>query len=165
MGDPVSLAVMTIASAGLSAASQGMQAEGTAAADQFKAQQLDEAAKYGELKATQTGAAMTRNLVTTLGNLDAVRAAAHTDPTSPTGGAVRENVEALGNEQRGIKVAGIEQQVRVDESNAAYMREAGSQALLGGDIAIAGTLLKSIGGAAGGFGGGKPLGMGGIGSA
>lgn len=139
-------AVASVASAGFSAAGQYEQAQGTSAADQFKAEQLDQAAQYGELKATQTSAAMTRNLVTTLGNIDAVRAAAHTDPTSPTGSAVRENVEELGNEQRGIKVAGIEQQARMDEDSAAYMRTASDQALLGGDLSIAGTLLKGVGG-------------------
>lgn len=136
-------AALSIASAGLQAGSQYEAAQGQSAADQYKAQQLEEAAKYGELKAQQTGAAMTRNLVTTLGNIDAVRAAAHTDPTSPTGAAVRENAEELGNEQRGIKVASIEQQARMDESNAQFMRDASDKALLGGDLSIAGTLLKA----------------------
>ena len=46
------------------------------------------AAKEGELKATQTNAALTGKMNQTLGNLMAVRAAAHTDPNSPTGAAV-----------------------------------------------------------------------------
>jgi hypothetical protein len=158
MGAAVALPMaLSVASAGLSAVSTGMQAQGTAAADQYKAQQLEEAAKYGELKATQTSADMTRNLVTTLGNIDAVRAAAHVDPTSPTGASVRENVEELGNQQRSIKVSSIEQQARMDESNAAFMRQAGDQALLGGDLSIAGTLLKAGSGAIGGGGRGFNL--------
>lgn len=134
---------LSVASAGLQAGSQYEAAQGQSSADLFKAQQLEQAAQYGELKAQQTGAAMTRNLVTTLGNIDAVRAAAHTDPTSPTGAAVRQSVEDLGTEQRGIKVASIEQQARMDESGAAFERSASDKALLGGDLSIAGTLLKA----------------------
>lgn len=167
MGDPVSTTViMTMASVGLQAASQGMSAEGQSTADLYKAQQLQEAAKYGELKAQQTNAQMTRNLVTTLGNIDAVRAAGHTDPTSPTGTAVRGMVEQVSGEQKSITVANIAQQARMDESNAAYMREASSQALLGGDLNIAGTLLKGASGAVssmGGAGGGGSGGGGGTG--
>lgn len=169
MGDPVTLTAMTVASAGLSAASQGVAAQGTASADTYKAQQLEAAAQYGELQATQTNAQMTRNLTTTLGNIDAVRAAARTDPTSPTGSAVRLAVEEQGVNQKNIKVASIENQARMDESNAAYMRSAADTALLGGDIGIASSLLKA-GAGLGGMGGGstagwKPMGMGGIGSA
>ena len=146
MGAAALPAALSVASAGLQAGSQYEAAQGQSAADLYTAQQLDEAAKYGELKAQQTGAAMTRNLMTTLGNIDAVRAAAHSDPTSPTGSAVRENVEELGTEQRQTKVAGIEQQARMDEAGAAYMREASDRALIGGDLSIAGTLMKSASG-------------------
>lgn len=145
--------VLSVASAGMQAAGQGMAAQGTAAADTYKAEQLDAAAKYGELQATQTNAQMTRNLTTTLGNIDAVRAAARADPTSPTGSSVREYVEEQGTMQKNIKVAGIQQQALMDESNAAYMRSASSAALLGGDIGIASTLLKAGSGALGSMGG------------
>ena len=62
--------------------------EGVASADEYQAAKLDNAAKYGELKAVQTGGQMTRSLNTTLGNISAVRAAAGADPNSPTGQAV-----------------------------------------------------------------------------
>lgn len=155
MADPVTLGVTAIsmASAGFGAASQGMAAEGQSTADLYKAQQLDEAAKYGELKAQQTNAQMTRNLVTTLGNIDAVRAAGHTDPSSPTGMAVRGMVEDISGEQKSITVANIAQQAKMDESNAAYLRQASSDALLGGDLNIAGTLLKGASGAISSMGG------------
>jgi hypothetical protein len=145
--------VLSVASAGMQAAGQGMAAQGTAAADTYKAEQLDAAAKYGELQATQTNAQMTRNLTTTLGNIDAVRAAARADPTSPTGSSVREYVEEQGTMQKNIKVTGIQQQALMDESNAAYMRSASSAALLGGDIGIASSLLKAGSGALGSMGG------------
>jgi hypothetical protein len=164
MGDPVTMTALTVASSmasvGFSAASKGVAAQGQAEADVYKAQQLDEAAKYGELKATQTAGQMTRNLTMTLGNIDAVRAASRTDPTSPTGAAVRDYVENIGEEQRGITVNNIQQQARMDENNAAYMRTAASNALLGGDLSIAGTLLSALPGGiksmSGAGGGGSP---------
>lgn len=145
MGPAASIA--SLASVGLSAAAQGVAAKGTSTADLFKAEQLEQAAVYGELKATQTNAQMTRNLTMTLGNIDAVRGANRTDPTSPTGAAVRDFVEATGEEQKGITVDTIMQQARTDEANAAYLRQASSQALLGGDLGIVGQLLKGGAGA------------------
>lgn len=170
MGPEVAV-IASLASVGMSAASQGMAAQGQSTADQFKAQQLEQAATYGELKATQTNAQLTRNLSMTLGNIDAVRAASRSNPNDPSNVAVRDYVEQTGEQQKSTQVSSIEQQARTDEAGAAYMREASSQALLGGDLNIAGTLLKGASGAIpgmggfGGFGGGKSLGMGGIGSA
>ena len=85
----VTTAAASIASVGLAAGGSILGGEATSSADQFKAEQQDQAAQYGELKANQTNAQMTRNLSITLGNIDAVRAAARTDPTSPTGAARR----------------------------------------------------------------------------
>lgn len=148
MGDPVTAgtAALSLASVGFKAAGQGIAAQGTAAADQFQAQQMEEAAQFGELKATQTSAQMTRNLVMSLGNIDAVRAAAGADPNSPTGAAVRDYVEQTGLQQRGIITSNIEEQSRMDEAGAAYLRQASSTALLGGDISMGGTLLGGAGG-------------------
>lgn len=140
-------AALSIASIGLSAASKGAQAEGQAKADEFKAQQLEEAATYGELKATQTNAQLTRNLAVTLGNIDAVRAAAHGDPSDPSNVAVRDYVEETGTTAKGIQVASIEQQARQDEAGAAYERQAASDALLAGDLSIGSTILGGLGGA------------------
>src|SRR5579863_2092889 len=95
---------MSLASAGLSAYSTILQSQGTATADQYQAEKLDTDATYGNLKAVQTGGQMTRNLNTTLGNIDAVRAAANADPNSPTGAAVRDNAEEIGTEQKNITV-------------------------------------------------------------
>src|SRR5882757_5820818 len=83
----------SLTSIGLSAYSTILQSQGTAAADEFQASKLETAATYGELKAVQTGGQMTRSLNNTLGNIDAVRAAAHTDPTSPTGAKIRSDNE------------------------------------------------------------------------
>src|SRR5437868_14734973 len=97
----------SLMSIGLSAYSTILQSEGVAAADEFQASKLESAATYGDLKAVQTGGQMTRNLNTTLGNIAAVRAAASADPNSPTGAAVRDNAETIGNEQTSITVNSI----------------------------------------------------------
>ena len=120
--------------------------EGTASADTAKAEELDRAAQYGELKATQTNAQMTRNLSITLGNIDAVRAAARTDPTSPTGAAVRNTVEATATSDKNIQVDSIMAQAEQDQANAAYLRSASSTALLSGGIGAFGDLLKGFSG-------------------
>ena len=66
--------VLSIASVGLSSLSSGASALGQSSADSYQAAQLDRAAQYGELKATQTSAQLTRNMGMTLANMDAVRA-------------------------------------------------------------------------------------------
>jgi hypothetical protein len=132
---------------GLSAFGSLESAKGTSAADQYKAAELDRAAQYGELKATQTNAQLTRNQAITLGQLDAIRAASHTDPTSPTGAAVRDYTEQIGTERKNIQVDSILAQSQQDESDAAYLRSASSDALLSGDVSAASSILKGIGGA------------------
>lgn len=147
MGDPVTMTVgaLSLASAGLGAAGKGLAAQGTSTADLFKAQQLEEAATYGELKAAQTNAQMTRNLAITLGNIDASRAASRSDPSDPSNVAVRDITEEIGTTAKNIHVASIEQQARMDEAGAAYMRKASSDALLAGDIGIAGSIIGGLG--------------------
>jgi hypothetical protein len=127
------------------------------AGDEYRAAELQRAAEYGQLKATQVTGQLTRNLNVTLGHIDAIRAAAHTDPSSPTGAAVRDYTEQVGTEQRGIEVANIEEQARTDEAAAAYMRFAGSQALLAGDIGAGADILGSFRGPAQSGGAGYSL--------
>lgn len=142
------------AASGLSLASSGLQAfgsiesaEGTAAADDYKSEQLQQQAQYGELKAIQTNAQLTQNLSMSLGNIDAVRAAGHDDPTSPTGAAVRGQIQDIGTEKKNIQVDSINAQVQEDEENAAYLRAAGSQALMAGQIGAGADILKGLAGA------------------
>jgi len=87
---------------------------------------------------------MTQRLAVTLGHVDAVRAAAHTDPSSPTGAAVRGMREELGEEAKGITVENILQQARTDQADAAYMRSQASNALLSGDIAMLGDAFSGM---------------------
>lgn len=142
------------AAAGLSLASMGLKvfgdyeaSRGTAAGDQYRAAEMQRAAEYGELKAKQTNAEMTRNLAISLGHLDALRAASHTDPSDPTNSAVRQFESNVGTQQKNIKVASIEAQVKQDEADAAYLRYAGSQALLAGDISMASDVVGGASGA------------------
>lgn len=166
MADPITgaAAVASIASVGMQVYGDETKAKGTAAGDQFKAAELDRAAQYGELKATQTSGQLTRNLSMTLGNIDAIRAAAHDDPTSPTGAAVRDYAEKIGTDQKTIQVDSILAQLQQQEADAAYMRKSASDALLSGDIAAGADILKGIGGSLGSLGGGGgSLGSGGMG--
>jgi hypothetical protein len=137
----------------LSAKSAQLQAQGVASADLFQAEKLDNAAVYGELKAAQTGGAMTRQLNQTLGNIDAVRAAAHTDPTSPTGAAFRDQQEEIGTDQRTTVVGSIIAQTLQDKADAAYQRKAAGDALLAGDISAQAAITKGNAGIASGVAG------------
>ena len=87
---------------------------------------------------------MTRSLNQTLGNIDAVRAAANTDPTSPTGAAMRDNAEDIGTQQKDITVNSILQQSRQDKADAAYYKGAASDALFAGEISAAAGIAKGI---------------------
>ena len=142
----------SLMSIGLSAYSTILQSQGVAAADDFQAQKLDTAATYGELKAVQTGGQMTRNLNPTLGNIEAVRAAARADPNSPTGAAVLDEQRDLGNERRDTTVNSILAQATQDKNDAAYYRSAASDALFSGGISAAAGIAKGIAGL--GFSGG-----------
>lgn len=143
-GGPSPAGGMSLASAGLSAYSTILSSQGTATADQYQAEKLETDAVYGDLKAAQTGAQMTRNLNTTLGNIDAVRAAANTDPTSPTGVAVRDNQETIGNENKDIAVNSILQQSRQERADAAYYKQAADTALTAGDLSAGAGILKGL---------------------
>lgn len=134
----------SLASAGLGAVATMMQAQGTADADNYQAGRLDVAAQYGDLKATQTSAQMTRSLNTTLGNIDAVRAAARADPNSPTGAAFRDTQETLGNDQKSIAVGNITAQSWQQRQDAAYYRAAASNAMTAGALGAGAGLLKAI---------------------
>src|SRR5881394_883003 len=127
----------SLVSIGLQAYSDILKSEGVAKADEYQAAKLEVAAQYGELKAVQTAGQMTRSLNRTLGNIDAVRAAAGNDPTSPTGAAVRDQAEQIGSEQKQITVDSILQQSRQERADAAYYRSAADDALFAGKIGAA----------------------------
>lgn len=134
----------SIASIGLSTYATLLKAQGTATADSYQADRLEKAAEYGDVKAIQTGGQMTRNLNTVLGNIDAVRAAANTDPSSPTGAVIHDYQESRGEEQRDITVGNIKAQSDQARSDAAYYRQASADALLSGKISAAAGIFAGV---------------------
>jgi len=145
---------MSLAATGFKVLGDYASSRAEAGAATYKSELLEQEAEFGRLKATQTNAQLTRNLAITLGHVDAVRAAMHTDPTSPTGAAVRGEMEATGQMRKDITVENILQQARMDEANAAYMRSQAGNALLEGNLAMLGDAFKGGAGALSGMGGG-----------
>ena len=135
----------SIVGAGLSAYSDILSSQGTAAGDNYKAASLENAAQRGRVAAVQTGASATERLNIDLGNIDAVRAAAHADPTSPTGAAIRDWSEALGTTQKSIAIDQIMAQSAQEQSDAAFLRSSAKTALLGGQISAGADILKAVG--------------------
>src|SRR6516162_6887416 len=138
---------MSLAATGFKMLGDYTSSRAEAGAEVYKSELLEQQAEYGRLKATQTNAQLTRNLAITLGHVDAVRAAMHTDPSSPTGAAVRGEMEATGQMRKDITVENIVQQARMDEANAAYMRSQAGNALLEGNLAMLGDAFKGVAGA------------------
>lgn len=134
----------SLASAGLTAYGDLLKGQAVATADEYQAAKLDTAATYGELKAAQTGGQMSRSLNNTLGNIQAVRAAAKADPNSPTGAAITDDQEAIGTDQRTITVNSIMQQARQDRSDAAYYRDASSRAQTMSYVSAAADIFKGV---------------------
>src|SRR3979409_1589014 len=83
-------AASSLLSIGLSAYSDVEKGAATQASDEFQADQATEHAKFGRLQADLADTTARERLNTSLGNIDAIRAAAHVDPTSPTTQAVEQ---------------------------------------------------------------------------
>ena len=145
---------MSLAATGFKVLGDYASSRAEAGAATYKSELLEQEAEFGRLKATQTNAQLTRNLAITLGHVDAVRSAMHVDPSSPTGAAVRGEMEATGQMRKDITVENILQQARMDEANAAYMRSQAGNALLEGNLAMLGDAFKGVAGALSGMGGG-----------
>lgn len=148
---------LSLASVGLSAYGDVTKSQGVNAADQARASQLERAADRGRTAAVETGGQMTEALNITLGNIAAVRAAAHTDITSPTSAAVLDQQQSRGERTRDISVENLMAQAEENDASAHYMRQAGAYALSQGKFSAFATILKGAGGAVSptfGFGGG-----------
>jgi hypothetical protein len=134
----------SLAAAGFQAFGDIVSSRGIAAADTFKANMLQANAQRGQVAAVQAGASESEKLANTLGNIDAVRAAARTDPTSPTGAAVRDWSETLGNTQKSITIDNIMAQSRQQQDEAAFLKASAKTALLSGYINAGADTLKAI---------------------
>jgi hypothetical protein len=141
----VTTAVAAVAGAGATAVSEVERAKGIQAANKFQAGQLQTKAEYAGAAAAETNAAFTDKLATTLGNIDVVRAAGHTDPTSPTTMALRSRAAEVSNQERAIKVGNIMAQQSADLTSASYLRSAGDFALNMGYVTAGADVASAIG--------------------
>jgi hypothetical protein len=119
----------SVASLALTAASDITKGSATQAADNFQADRAERAAQFGELQASLTDTTMRENLNATLGNIESIRAAAGTDPNSPTGTAILDRNEALSDRQRMAAVGSQRGQAAEDRASADYLRRAGDFAV------------------------------------
>lgn len=107
---------------------QGMA--GQAAAKQ-QAAEAQRAAQVGKIKALDTATQMDDELNTTIGNIQAVRAAANVG-ASPTEAAITDKERDVSNRERNIRVFNINQQVASDEASARFYRRSGRTSLFTG---------------------------------
>lgn len=142
-------AVTSLASLGLSAYSSIQKGKATQSANEMKAAQAEQSAEFGRLQAEQTDTTKREQLVNTLGNIEAIRAASHTDATSPTTIAIEDYQSQVSERQRLSATVSERSQAESDESSAFYLRSAGSFALtqgeIGAGISVLGGLSKSFG--------------------
>jgi hypothetical protein len=139
---------LSIASLGLGVFSSLTKGQATKASDEFQASKAERAAEFGKLQAGLTDSVMREQLNTTLSNIDVIRAAARTDPTSPTGAAIEAYDSKIANRQRTAALLSINSQVAEDEASAKYLRQAGdyavSQSYLDAGIKVAGAIGKAF---------------------
>ena len=119
----------SVASLGLTVAGDLMGGSAKQAENDYQAARLEEAAQFGKTQAALTDAVMRENLNNTLGNIQAVRAAAGIDPTSPTTAAMMNMNADTAERQRLAKVGSINAQTAEQEASAKYLREAGDFAV------------------------------------
>lgn len=139
----------SVASLGLAAAGTVMKGEGDKASADFRADQAEQAARFGREQAGLTDVTMRERLNTTLANIDVIRAAAHIDPTSPTTTAVENWQRTLSDRQRTTAVVSQKAQASSDEASATYLRKAGdfalTQSYLSAAAGVAGGTAKGLG--------------------
>lgn len=125
---------MSIASLGLGAFSGIQKARGTQAADEFQAAKAKRAADFGRLQAGLTDTVMRENFNTMISNIDVIRAAAHADPTSPTGAAIEAHDKMISDRSRTAALLTIKSQIDEDEASAAYLHKAGLDAVANANL-------------------------------
>lgn len=146
----------SVASLALTAAGDITKGNATKASNDFQADRAERAAAFGETQATLTDTTMRENLNTTLGNIEAVRAAAGIDPTSPTTAVLMDRNTMLSDRQRMAAVGSIKSQAAEDRASADYLRKAGDFAVTQSYLTAATDVASGAAKAAskgGGFGG------------
>lgn len=143
-------AIASLASVGLSAYSDVEKGKGQKAADEFQAAQAEQAAKFGRLQSDLTDTTMHEQFNTTLGNIEAIRAAGNIAPGSPTTGVIEDWNRMLSDRQRTAAVLTARSQAATEDESAAYLRKAGSYAQQMSYLSAGGKIAGAIGkGAAG----------------
>jgi len=145
MGAPFVVAT-TLASTGLQVAGSIQQARAAAAGYQYKEAQAQRQAFAARTAADQTDAALRDELNLTLGNIEAIRAAAGVGRDSPTGIAVAEREAEVSDRQRRIRVGNLLSQADQFDADARYFNSAAGSALSTGYLGAFGTGLKSLSG-------------------
>lgn len=120
------------------------QAEG----DTYEAQQSANAAEIGLTAAAQTSTYMNQDLTRQIQTIQAIRASANVESDSPTGEAIANNVYARGQQQIGVKVGNILDQVSADQAAASFYASSAQNAIIGGYLGAAGSVATGL---AGGF--------------
>lgn len=147
MGAAAAAGASSIASMALTATGDIMKGSATKASDDFQADRAERAAQFGQTQAMLTDTTMRENLNTTLGNIEAVRAAANVNPTSPTTVALMDRSTELSNRQRTAAVGSIKAQAAEDQASADYLRKAGdfavTQSYISAGADVAGGLFKA----------------------
>lgn len=144
---PELIAVAAISGMALDAGSKIYKAHGEQAGQEFMAERDKRAAEIGRLRADQTDVHDREQLNTTLANLDAVRAAANIDPSSPTTAALKAEETRVSDRERMTKVANLRAQAEEDDLTARYRHKVGKQALIGGYLGAASSIGKGLGSA------------------
>ncbi len=147
MGLPAAGAAgLSMLSTGLSVFSNLQQGNAQAKGLEFQAQAAENAAIGGQIKAAQTSTALHQDLMKTLSNIQSMRATAATEDNSPTGTAILNRTNALGQQDINRKVGNILEQSQEEKNAAAFYQQSASNALLGGQLGAAGSLLKGVAG-------------------
>lgn len=149
--------------AGLSALSSGLSIfgslsggnpnRGQAEGDVYQAFTERLQAHQGHTKAAQTNTAMSEHLTDVLANISAVRAAANTDPLSPTGAAITNRVHAQGDQDISRTVSNINQEADQHMFASYFYEDAAKRAIEAGNKSQMAGLLSGVSGLIGGLGG------------
>lgn len=124
--------------------SENLLYEGTATQQKFQleasssemnADRADRAAEFGKVQASLTGASFTDDLNRTLGQIEVMRAAANTDPSSATGAAVMGAQRDKSDLARRAAMMSQYGQIAEDEAGAKYLRDAAKFSLFQGQTA------------------------------
>lgn len=126
---PIAAAASPLAAMGLSAMATIDKGKADQAAQDFKADQAEQAAKFGRLQADLTDTTMREQLNTTLSNIDAIRASGNVGASSPTTAAIEDRNAMLSDRQRTAQLVTLRSQADANDAGAAYLRKAGDFAL------------------------------------